>query len=121
MKQNDYVGDMTSSTKFGRDRSLESVSAYMRNIALGGKPTFFFFLAFFYFLVYYALAQVASFGGFFTFYGSKRALGQPLRRFGVENDELPNFQQFLPPKSQFWGPSRVFLMGSFSGPSGRGD
>ena len=57
----------------------------------------------------------------FTFYGSKRALGQPLRPFGVENDELPNFPQFLPPKPQFLSPSHVFSMGNFSGPSERAD
>ena len=83
MKQNDYVGDMTSNTKFGRDRSTEGVSAYMRNITPGGKPTFIIY--FFYFLVHCALAQVASFGGFLRFM-AQNALGQPLRHFVVEND-----------------------------------
>ena len=96
---NDYVGDLTPHAKFGNNRIAGGLSAYMRNITLRGKVTFFFF--FFHFLER-APGQTA--GPILANDSSKCVVLEPLRPFGGHNNQIPNLTSFLPQKPKFWAP-----------------
>ena len=98
LKLSDYVGDMTSNTKFGHDRPTGGVPAYMQHITLPGKVTFFLLV---FSLVRSRPGRIS--GPIFTHSGSKCALCDSLRPSGHQKDQLSNFTA----KWSFLGPSRL--------------
>ena len=94
---NDYVLDLTPHAKFGNNRIAGGLSAYMRNITLRGKVTFFSF--FFHFL---ERAPEQTAGRIWAIDGSKCVILEPLRPFRGHNNQIPNLTPLLPQNPKFW-------------------